>query len=232
MNGNLLGAALVTVAAPLVAAAATSLGAGRARPRRLAVAAICTSLASSIAISFLWSRTDGTPLAFGDRLGGGAVLFIDGITAGSSAYAESRSLLGLIFKNAGRPDLALEAFDAAIAADPALVAARHNRANLHLQARRFSLAVADFDAVLARAPGTSWERGLRLYAAMHVYDWRDFDAQRRRILDELARGLPSAQPLIVASLCITAGGLVFLLLFKPKYVMDTPAGTAPAGAGH
>jgi predicted O-linked N-acetylglucosamine transferase (SPINDLY family) len=131
---------------------------------------------------------------------GEALDLIDDITAGSSAYAESRSLLGLIFKNAGRPDLALEAFDAAIAADPALVAARHNRANLHLQARRFSLAVADFDAVLARAPGTSWERGLRLYAAMHVYDWRDFDAQRRRILDELARGLPSAQPLIVQHL--------------------------------
>jgi DHA1 family tetracycline resistance protein-like MFS transporter len=48
----------------------------------------------------------------------------------------------------------------------------------------------------------------------------------------ITSGITSAQPLIVASLCITAGGLVFLLLFKPKYVMDTPAGAAPAGAGH
>ncbi|MEY4032481.1 MAG: hypothetical protein RL573_1393, partial [Actinomycetota bacterium] len=38
--------------------------------------------------------------------------------------------------------------------------------------------------------------------------------------------------LIVASLCITAGGLVFLFLFKPKYVNDAPFSGAPAGAPH
>ena len=81
MTGTLLVAALVTVAAPLLGAGVTATGAAGARPRRLAVAAIGISLVSSLAISLMWSRTDGTPLAFGDRLGGGTVVFIDGITA-------------------------------------------------------------------------------------------------------------------------------------------------------
>jgi len=81
MTGGLLSAAAIAVAAPLAVAAATALGAGGGRPRRLAVAAIGTSLAASVAISLLWSRTDGTPLAFGERLGGGSLVFIDGITA-------------------------------------------------------------------------------------------------------------------------------------------------------
>lgn len=48
----------------------------------------------------------------------------------------------------------------------------------------------------------------------------------------ITSGITSAQPLIVASLCITAGGLVFLFLFKPKYVNDSVPAGAPAGAAH
>ena len=43
----------------------------------------------------------------------------------------------------------------------------------------------------------------------------------------ITSGITSAQPLIVASLCITAAGIVFVLLFRPKFVQDMPA---PAGA--
>jgi NADH-quinone oxidoreductase subunit M len=42
---------------------------------------------ASLAVSLLWSRTAGIPLAFGDRLGGGSLLFIDGITAVLLPYA-------------------------------------------------------------------------------------------------------------------------------------------------
>ena len=44
----------------------------------------------------------------------------------------------------------------------------------------------------------------------------------------ITSGITSAQPLIVASLCITAAGIVFVLLFRPKFVQDAPA---PAVAG-
>ena len=43
--------------------------------------------------------------------------------------------------------------------------------------------------------------------------------------------ITSAQPLVVASLCIAAGGLVFVTFFRPKYVADTTA-AGPAPAGH
>ena len=41
--------------------------------------------------------------------------------------------------------------------------------------------------------------------------------------------ITSAQPLVVASVCIAAGGLVFVTLFSPRYVSDTAAVPAPAG---
>jgi len=74
-------AAAVTVAAPLLTAAAIALGVGRGRLRRVAVVAAVVALASSLAVSLMWSQTDGATLAFGDRLGGGSILFVDGITA-------------------------------------------------------------------------------------------------------------------------------------------------------
>ena len=48
----------------------------------------------------------------------------------------------------------------------------------------------------------------------------------------ITSGITSAQPLIVASMSITAGGLVFLFFFKPTYVDDSHFGAAPAGASH
>ncbi|MGA1363247.1 MAG: MFS transporter [Ilumatobacteraceae bacterium] len=38
----------------------------------------------------------------------------------------------------------------------------------------------------------------------------------------ITTGITSAQPLIVASVCITAAGLVFLFLFRPTYVQSAP----------
>jgi NADH-quinone oxidoreductase subunit M len=87
MTGSLLGAAAITVAAPLAAAAVIAAGLGGGRPRRPAVAALTLALVSSLALSLLWSRTDGTPLAAGDRLGGGTLLLVDGITAVLLPYA-------------------------------------------------------------------------------------------------------------------------------------------------
>jgi predicted MFS family arabinose efflux permease len=45
----------------------------------------------------------------------------------------------------------------------------------------------------------------------------------------IATSITSATPLIVSGSCISAGGLLFLLAFRPKYVNDAPAvpGTVP-----
>ena len=78
---GLLVAAAITVAAPLIGSAVTAVGLTRGRPRRLAVAMAFVSLLASLAITMLWSQTDGAPRLFGDRLGGGWFVCIDGITA-------------------------------------------------------------------------------------------------------------------------------------------------------
>ena len=78
---GLLVAAAITVAAPLIGSAVTAVGLTRGRPRRLAVAMAFVSLLASLAVTTLWSQTDGAPRLFGDRLGGGRFICIDGITA-------------------------------------------------------------------------------------------------------------------------------------------------------
>ena len=74
-------AAAAAVAAPLAGGGILALGYPRERPRLFAVAVTLVSLAASLVITGLWSRGDGAPLLFGDQLGGGRLLCIDGITA-------------------------------------------------------------------------------------------------------------------------------------------------------
>ena len=80
-DGCLLAAAAITVAAPLLGSAAMALGFRRGSPRLFVVAVAFVSLLSSLAITMLWSQTDGVPFVFGDRLSGGRLVCIDGITA-------------------------------------------------------------------------------------------------------------------------------------------------------
>ncbi len=78
---GLLVAAAITVAAPLIGSAVTAMGLTRGKPRPFAVAMAFVSLLASLAVTTLWSQTDGAPRLFGDRLGGGRFVCIDGITA-------------------------------------------------------------------------------------------------------------------------------------------------------
>ena len=78
---GLLAAAAITVAAPLIGSVVTAFGFRRGSPRRFAVAVACVSLLASAAVTMLWNQTDGAQFGFGDRLGGGRLVCIDGITA-------------------------------------------------------------------------------------------------------------------------------------------------------
>ncbi|MEY3266589.1 MAG: hypothetical protein RJA15_1035, partial [Actinomycetota bacterium] len=44
----------------------------------------------------------------------------------------------------------------------------------------------------------------------------------------ITTSVTSSQPLIVASVCIALGGLVFITMFKPKYVSSSMVVTAPS----
>ncbi len=78
LNQSVLVAVSVTVAAPLLGAIVSSLGFGRRSPRLLAVTAAAISLVSSLAITVLWSLSDGRPIGYGAHMGGGRLLFVDG----------------------------------------------------------------------------------------------------------------------------------------------------------
>jgi MFS-type transporter involved in bile tolerance (Atg22 family) len=44
----------------------------------------------------------------------------------------------------------------------------------------------------------------------------------------ITTSVTSSQPLIVASVCIALGGLVFIMFFKPTYVSSSTAATTPS----
>ncbi|MFM8890144.1 MAG: proton-conducting transporter membrane subunit, partial [Planctomycetia bacterium] len=76
-----VGAAVVAVVAPLVGAVGLQSRLVAASLRRLAVGSVLLSLAASGVIPAAWSAGAGAPLASGERLGGGSLLVVDGITA-------------------------------------------------------------------------------------------------------------------------------------------------------
>lgn len=129
-----------------------------------------------------------------------AIHLADRFDRSAPGFAIAQNLMGLALCKAGSLDGALEAFNNAIESDARFAAPRQNRANLHLRARRFSRAVADFDAAIELAPRTAWLAGLRLYAAMHIFDWRGLAQRQQALLTAVATGEPAAQPLIVQHL--------------------------------
>lgn len=77
----LLGLAAAVVFAPLAAAAVVALGAGGRNPRWPAGIALATSLVAALGLAGLWHASGHGVHEFGDRLGGGAIVHLDGITA-------------------------------------------------------------------------------------------------------------------------------------------------------
>jgi len=83
----LLAAACSAVAIPAMTAGIVLLGVPERMLRRLAAAASGMALAASLAVTTLWQMTDGATITRGDRLGGGSLVHIDGLTAVLLPYA-------------------------------------------------------------------------------------------------------------------------------------------------
>ena len=82
-----LGGVAVAVAAPLAGAALAAAGfAGRAS-RALAVTGAVVALGATVVVATAWQAGDGTPVGWGDALGGGRLVFIDGLNAVLMPYA-------------------------------------------------------------------------------------------------------------------------------------------------
>ena len=88
------------------------------------------------------------------------------------------------------------------------------------------LSMANMGALVSR----SAEMG-RQGEAMGIYSSVQSLAQvpASILVGYIATTITSATPLVVSGSCIVAGGLLFVLAFKPKYVSDAPelSGTVP-----
>ena len=91
-GAEILAAAAIAVAAPLVAATLVAVLGSDRRARRFAVAAAVVSLTASVVVAWSWSRSPTVAIGFGERLGGGHLVHVDGITAALLPYA---ALIGL-----------------------------------------------------------------------------------------------------------------------------------------
>lgn len=80
MTISILIACCVVVTGPLVAAAAAQLPRWRDTPRPPAVAGLVVALLAALSIPWMWDVGSGA-MQFGSRLGGGASIHVDGVTA-------------------------------------------------------------------------------------------------------------------------------------------------------
>ena len=92
----LLAGAGLTVAAPLVGGGIAALGLAGRSARALAVVASGISLAASGLVAAAWTASDGTPVGFGETLGDGRLVFIDGLTAALLPYVALISIAILL----------------------------------------------------------------------------------------------------------------------------------------
>lgn len=116
------------------------------------------------------------------------------------ASAEVLNLRGIALKQLHRPAEALAAYDQALQLQPHAVEALNNRGNLRLLARQFSAALQDLDRAAALQPDTDWLAGLRLYAALHLYQWQGFGEQLAQLRAGVAQGRRAIQPLALQCL--------------------------------
>ncbi|MDR7334987.1 tetratricopeptide repeat protein [Roseateles asaccharophilus] len=114
--------------------------------------------------------------------------------------ADALNLKGIALRQLHRAADALAAYDEALKLNPQFVEALNNRGNLRLLARRFSPALDDFEHALALKPDSDWLAGLRLYAAMHIYQWQGLDEQLAMLRQAVAQGQKVIQPLALQCL--------------------------------
>lgn len=81
VQGLMLGLVATIVAAPALAAIMLAAGCFSRSPRTPAVAALGVALVACALLSWLWHASTGAVYEFGERLGGGSFVHVDGITA-------------------------------------------------------------------------------------------------------------------------------------------------------
>jgi predicted O-linked N-acetylglucosamine transferase (SPINDLY family) len=123
-----------------------------------------------------------------------ALAGFDRTVALKPGHAEAWNNRGVVLKALGRLDEAIASYGRAAAAKPDFAEAHGNLGLAHADANRHDLAAADFERMLTIEPGAAYAAGALAHARMHCCDWRRFDEDVRRLVDEVRAGKPAAHP--------------------------------------
>ena len=94
----------------------------------------------------------------------------------------------------GRGDEALQAVDAALEIAPDLAEAWLGRGHCLNALKRYDEAFAAYDNAVRLNPNLDYAAGARLYAKLHLCDWRNFATEAAAIVTAIGEGKPSSEP--------------------------------------
>jgi len=109
-------------------------------------------------------------------------------------HAEAWNNRGVVLKALGRLGEAIASYGRAVAARPGFAEAHGNLGLAHADANRHDLAAADFERMLAIDPTAAYAAGALAHARMYCCDWRHFEADARRLAEDVRGGRPAAHP--------------------------------------
>jgi protein O-GlcNAc transferase len=112
--------------------------------------------------------------------------------------AEAWLGLGNLHASANRQVDALAAYDKAITLKPDFVEALTARGNALAYVGRHEAGFSDLDKALGLQPDGPFVDGLRLFAKMHMCDWRNLDAERAHLKLSIENGIPQLPSLLLA----------------------------------
>lgn len=119
-------------------------------------------------------------------------------------YAEAYADRGNLLKDLKRFDEALASYDRAIALQPDFAEVYANRGNLLRDLMRYEAAVESYDAALTRGARSNYVRSMRLYARLHLCDWRNWDGEVAELIAGVEADRAVVHPFLVLALTDSA----------------------------
>jgi predicted O-linked N-acetylglucosamine transferase (SPINDLY family) len=113
---------------------------------------------------------------------------------------EVHLVMGDVLQAMGRVEDALACYDLALHYEPRYAQAHTNRGDCLLRLGRMEAAADSFTTALRIDPELKWVPGAALFARTSIADWRDFETERQRLLDNIAQTGTASGPATLQSL--------------------------------
>ena len=133
-----------------------------------------------------------------------AISSFDRVIAGKPGFAPAHVSRAKALFALGRRDEALQGVDAALEIDPDLAEAWLGRGHCLNALKRYDEAFAAYDTAVRLNPDLDYGAGARLYAKLHLCDWRNFAAEAAGIVTAIGEGKPSSEPFAFLAISASA----------------------------